>query len=788
MTTDQRRPARMAQSSPLVQLWNALLPLKSVASFMMTGAHPDDEASGLLARLAKGDGARVIYVCATRGQGGQNALGPESGNALAAIRSREMEEAARILDMELHWLDRGFGDPLADFGFAKTAEATLAVWGEERLLDRLVRAIRTARPDVICPTFLDVPGQHGHHRAVKRATLQAFELAADPRAFPEHMAEGLVPWSTGKLYLPAYSGAGSAYDDAEPPPPGTIAVDIGGHDETLGASYARIGEWSRACHASQEMGRASDAPPAPVALHLLTSRVPTPNAEASVFDGLPRRLGDLNDGLPALKRADAAIDQAFAAFPDFDGVAAGVHAALAAIGEAERNLNGLHAGAAGDLDHRLQLKRRQLARASRIALSLVPRLEIPELVVLGEPMEVRMTVFRGGPRIAVAAENDILRFTPEARRPFGSGFDPLEPASAVSALLRYKAGGTTVEQTVVPSTPPMLVPPLALDPQPERQVVRAGTNETATLSVSAHNHGTRRIDTTLRLIGEDEASAPLHLDPGEIAEVAFALPALPVGLHRMSVNADGVAHGRVCMHAYEHIGHTNWIEPAAVRILVADVALPERVRIGYVDGGGDRVADWLVQLGLDVTPLDADHFGSDDLRRFDTIIIGVRAFGQRPDLAAARSRLHAFVRQGGHLVTQYHRPWDGWDPEATPPARLEIGQPSVRWRVCDPGAPVGVLAPDHPLLTYPNRIGPDDWQGWRKERGLYFASAWDKAYEPLLALSDPGEAPLAGALLSARIGAGRHTHVSLSLAHQMDELVPGGFRLFANLAQGAGPR
>lgn len=788
MMIEQRRNARQPAPSPLTALWNALLPLKSVASFMMTGAHPDDEASGLLARLAKADGARTIYVCATRGQGGQNALGPESGDALAAIRSREMEEAARILDMEIHWLDRGFGDPLADFGFAKTAEATLAVWGEERLLDRLVRAIRTARPDVICPAFLDVPGQHGHHRAMKRATLQAFDLAADPRAFPEHIADGLAPWRAAKLYLPAFSGAGSAYDDAEPPPPATLSVDIGGYDSQLGATYAQIGGWSRTCHASQGMQGWTDGQPTVVPLHLLTSRVPTPNAETSVFDGLARRLGDLNDGIPSLKRADAAIDEALAAFPDFDRVAAGVHAALAAIGEAERNLNGVLSGHADDIDHRLQLKRRQLSRASRIALSLVPRLEIPELVVQGEPMEVRMTVLRGGPRIAVAAENDILRFTPEARRPFRSHFDPLTPASSISALLRYKAGGVTVEQTVVPAEPPMMVPPLALDPQPERQVIRAGAGGTGTITVAAHNHGTRRIETILRLTGVEAASPPLRLDPGEIAAVGFALPALPVGLHRMSVNADGVAHGRVCLHAYDHIGRTDWIEPATVRILVAEVTLPDRVRIGYVDGGGDRVADWLRQLGLDVTPLAADDLAGSDLQRFETIVVGVRAFGQRPDLVAARTRLHAFVQKGGHLVTQYHRPWDAWGPASTPPARLEIGQPSVRWRVCDPDAPVGVLAPDHPLLTYPNRIGPDDWMGWRKERGLYFASSWDEVYEPLLALADPGEAPLTGALLSARIGAGRHTHVSLALAHQLDELVPGAFRLFANLAQSAGPR
>jgi hypothetical protein len=147
--------------------------------------------------------------------------------------------------------------------------------------------------------------------------------------------------------------------------------------------------------------------------------------------------------------------------------------------------------------------------------------------------------------------------------------------------------------------------------------------------------------------------------------------------------------------------------------------------------------------------------------------------------------LHAWVEAGGHLVTLYHRPRDGWSPHETPPRRLEIGLPSLRWRVTDPNAAVTVLLPDHPLLTTPNIIGPADWEHWDKERGLYFASHWDDAYQPLLAMSDMGEAPLLGSLVSAAIGAGRHTHTSLVLHNQLDRLVPGAFRLMANLIQPA---
>ena len=234
--------------------------------------------------------------------------------------------------------------------------------------------------------------------------------------------------------------------------------------------------------------------------------------------------------------------------------------------------------------------------------------------------------------------------------------------------------------------------------------------------------------------------------------------------------------------AYPHIGRARFLAPSVMKILTLDLKLPKGARIGYVGGGADRVGSWLSRMGLDVTELDAQALGG-DLSSFTTIVVGIFAFGIRRDLTAATEKLHRFVENGGHLVTLYHRPTDGWNPETTPVRRLEIGKPSLRWRVTDPTAEVTVLLPDHPLLAGPNIIGAADWAGWDKERGLYFASRWDDVYEPLLAMHDVDEQPLKGALVSGVIGKGRHTHTSLVLHHQMDKLVPGAFRLMANLVQ-----
>ncbi|HEY9346616.1 MAG TPA: hypothetical protein VIQ53_14965, partial [Inquilinus sp.] len=233
-----------------------------------------------------------------------------------------------------------------------------------------------------------------------------------------------------------------------------------------------------------------------------------------------------------------------------------------------------------------------------------------------------------------------------------------------------------------------------------------------------------------------------------------------------------------------HLGAVVRAAPAILRLRTLEADLPDGVRIGVV-GGSDRAGTWLRQIGLAVDPLDAATLTGGDLGGWDTILVGVFAFRTRPDLAAATTRLHRWVRDGGHLVTLYHRPIDAWNPQSTPLAPLTIGHPSYRWRVTDPAAPVQVLRPGHALLTGPNSIGEADWTGWDKERGLYFASGWDPAYEALLAIGDPGEVPLEGGLLSGRFGRGRHTHVALALHHQLDRLVPGAFRLMANLMQRA---
>ncbi|WP_112663179.1 PIG-L family deacetylase [Microvirga flavescens] len=795
MLRAHERIAKEMADPALVRLHRKLERLSSVLTVMNTGAHPDDEANGMFAALRFGYGMRIVVACSTRGEGGQNAIGPERGAALGIVRTLEMEASARVIDADIHWLGHGPDDPVHDFGFSKSGEDTLARWGEDRIIERLVRAYRQERPDVVIPTFLDVPGQHGHHRAMTRAARVAIDRAADPSAYPHHFSEGLSPWRVSKFYLPAWSGGGGTYDDEVPPPRATLHVTAPGVDTATGAPFARIGEWSRMQHQTQGMGIWRENPPQSWSLHRLDQEVD----ESDIRDGFAT-VGALAGGanIPAevashLSAAQKAIDGTILAFPHRERI---VEAALKAADHLEKALAACPETTCNEIGHRLTRKLRELdsvileasgvqARAWAEPCVVSPggksvlhvALHAPELQASAEP--VLSPAIAASRRkneseilfdLSVSQDASFTKAYPPAYRTLGGNGD-------VTVAIRTTISGREVESIIDLEEGFRIAPAHSLVLEPEAIIINL-QEKLATLAVKV------RLDCDET--GNVAFKAPQGWDiVGESGGARITPPdSLAAGLYTLAPLVEGQEAYRSTPIAYPHIGRTALVNREVLKVLALDVRRSPETRIGYVGGGNDRVGVWLSRLGFDVTELDGEALNK-DLSRFTTIVIGIFAFGTRPDLAAATARLHRFVEDGGHLVTLYHRPSDGWDPQKTPPRPLIIGSPSLRWRVTDPNAPVTTLEPGHPLLTGPNKIDAGDWSGWDKERGLYFASSWDGAYKPLLAMNDQGENPLHGALVSGQIGKGRHTHVSLVLHHQLDKLVPGAFRLLANLVQPA---
>ncbi|MCJ8322418.1 MAG: PIG-L family deacetylase [Rhizobiales bacterium] len=776
-----------------VEMWKALQPLRSVVSFMNTGAHPDDETTSMLAAIGLRDGVKLSQACSTRGEGGQNNIGSEITKDLGVVRTREMERSAKEINMTHYWLSESPDDSIFDFGFSKSGKETLDIWGEERTLERFVHIIRRERPDIVCPTFLDISGQHGHHQAMTRAAFKAVILAADPNAYhSQHLGVDLQPWQVKKLYLPAWSGAGDAYDDDVPPPPKTVEINATGADPVTGFDYTQIAQYSRHFHATQGMGRWVEAGQENVwPLNLAWSADGKNADEMSIFDNLPRTLAELGEFADAtnisaaLKDAQAAIDNAIDAWPNYAEIGRYAAIALVEINQAKAQCP---ANAMGEIMHRLEVKTLQLTNVLALAHQIQVRVSLSENQVNAGD-KFRLTVHNTTPDLALNLDMKLpdgwaasawddgsceIRVAHDAAPsdPYPDTYYPDRANEPLQVVLTWKEGEQTLSKNIEPEERLLILPTHSASlSQTEAIVNLANPTEISVKTSDIYPSNAK----AAFVVGEGWDVAQ---QDGQMT--INAKKDLPEGLYELPLLLDGEAAQIIKHTHYAHTGPTNRCIPAQIKVRVMSVELPKG-RIAYIGGGSDRTDFWLRKMGVEVDSLTSADVSKVDFSLYDSILIGIFAFRTCAALEARLDELHQWVETGGNLVTLYHRPWDNWDVDHTAPAFLQIGKPSLRWRVTDQNAVVTHLQPAHKLLNVPNKIGAADWQDWNKERGLYFASKWDAKYTPLLQMADPGEEPHQGILLSANIGKGRHTHTSLILHHQVEYLVPGAFRLLANL-------
>lgn len=816
----------------LVQLEQALAPLPVTRSVMNIGAHPDDERSGDLAYWSRGLGARVISVIATRGEGGQNQLGPELYDALGVIRTRELERAAAITGVIVDFLSRGDGDVIYDFGFSKTSRKAFLLWGERNLLAREVEMIRRYRPDILVSSHNDKDDEQGQHRALAVTIPRAVAAAADPESFPEQLAAGLLPWRVRKVYFPA------SERDA------TVVIPVGEFDATTGLSYKQLGELSRSWHKSQGMGR--PCPAGPAFSYLAQAAGPGAVREESVFDGLPLTFTDHirgllpgESGVRALAEILAELDEtlrwAVKAFPDRERVARGVHAALALVRRAREAAPTapLEDTLRHDLAFRLAIKEQQLTVAGVRALLLVAAVSLEAVTVMpGNKVRATVSVFNGG-RVSVpavylglqtppgwkveacdaksagaespaASEGKTAGYNEEVRACFvveapgePSYYRPYQPP-VVTGTVSYELDGVRSEFSVAPQRPdPALLPPFGLALSSAQRLLKPGAGETREVKVALTSFAADEIAGHVRLevpagwTSWPETQAFRLTSRNAVTVAGFKVTTPPTAAAkpgRRPFSAVGWLDGEKASRAYvdhvsaisyPHIGKEYFLKEAKDFFAVVDYEIPPALRVGWVDGGFDKAYSAVADMGVAVDLLGPEEIGSDDLSKYDAVVIGIRAYLSRSELSAHNGRLLEYVNQGGFLLVNYHKPTD--DLGENPPYEILPGSPSIRWRVSDENAPVEITRPEHPFFNWPNKITPDDWNGWVQERGLYFAMKWAPEYEPLVSIAEPGETALRGALLFAHFGAGAYAYTGLAWHRQLQALVPGAVRLFANI-------
>ena len=268
----------------------------------------------------------------------------------------------------------------------------------------------------------------------------------------------------------------------------------------------------------------------------------------------------------------------------------------------------------------------------------------------------------------------------------------------------------------------------------------------------------------------DRKTATFNVQPGTLAEQHYAVRAVAQTAVRRYEEG-------VTVVSREDLGTFYYYQRAAQDASAISVQVPAGLKIGYVMGAGDDIPTALQQLGLDVRLVSPEELAGGDLGRYDTIVLGIRAYDARPDVKAANPRLLDFLQRGGTLLVQYNTGTNEFNTAGLTPYPAQLG----RDRVSVEEAPVQILDPANPIFRYPNPITQRDFAGWVQERGLYFMHDWDRRYNPLLASGDPGETPLYGGLLVAPYGKGTYIYTGYAFFRQIPAGVPGAVRLFVNL-------
>lgn len=807
-------PTKVKAERGVVELWKAIKPLTTVSSVMNVCAHPDDEHSALLAYTSLGLGVDTSIVSVTRGQGGQNEIGPELEDALSVLRTREYEEAAKILNVDLEILRQDIKEPLIDFGFSKTWEETLKKWDEDLVLERLVKSIRKYRPDVLFPAFENVRSTHGHHQAINILTKKAYELAQDPTKYPEHFKEGLTTWKAKKLYEPGNKDKH------------TTTIDVGAYDKIYGASYLQLGEESRYMHKCQGMGRNYEEGPS---YRYYTLLKPEAKGKDNLFGGIAYTFKDLaeeikkdkNSGevVEALLKLQKDVEVIEKAFPSYEEVNKNVHKML---GDVELTIkkvkeSSLKKELKDDLLHRLNNKMNQLHNASSISNSVVVRV-IPQTfeVTRGQTVITTVKVYNGGnldikqlnaqlnlpsewkvttkssmKNVLKSGETAVFEFSVTVPKD-AKTFHPYEE-NIMKATVTYENFGSKAMFKAKSEKLFAVLPEFSVSPNPSATILNTlepgkaiPVTVTLTNYTSSSSKATVYLDLPKDWSVEPKSAAVEFSKKGEVQVADFVVkPSSNVKNGTYEIKAKAVRDSVVSEESiqiveYPHIGRTYFVKSSEMKIQAFDLKFDKNLKVGYIASGFDETDEFLRGIGLNVTNLSKEDLESGNLSQYDTILVGIRSYLARPDLIRSNNRLLEYVKNGGNMVVQYNKAEDNWKPELAP-YPLTIGTPVMNWRVTDENSKVTLLKPDHKFFNAPNKIMDADWDNWVQDRAAYNPSIWDNRYVELITTGDPGEAEFTSTLLTTQYGKGTYTYSSLAWYRQTPNLVPGAYRILINL-------
>jgi len=791
--------------------------LNVLGSVLYIAAHPDDENTRLLAWLSKDRLYRTGYLSITRGDGGQNLIGEEQGVALGMIRTQELLSARRIDGAE-QFFTRAY-----DFGFSKNTEEAFAVWNKEKILADVVWVIRNFKPDVIITRFPeDSRAGHGHHSGSAVLAREGFLAAADSTRFREQFAFGVKPWKAKRILWNTFN-FGNTNTTAE----NQFRIDVGGYQPLLGKSYGEISAESRSQHKSQGFG----VPSTRGTVYEFFITIAGDTLRNSLMDGVdttwqrvPNASGmsqKIDQVIAAYNysRPDSSVKSLIGLYNDINALSDGywktqklkelqqliIYSAgiyleasspqpYAVQGDSLKvNVFAVNRGNANTLFKKLSIDYLDTSFSQSLTLnkSLIfqKTLYVDQAKEISQPYWIKESMDKGS---FIVTDQKMIGL-PESQPAFQAVFDIEVDGLAlkINRPVQYKHTDPVKGELYQPLP---VVPPLSINTAPGILVFRKNNPSTRNYDLSATAYMSIPPSKAVihnRFITSQTDIKDVDLTLGKGLTKHFSLPVNSKLMKDREVDAVSVSveykndklnqANYLAMAAinYDHIPPIRYFYPDGVAILNLDLKTAGK-KAGYIRGAGDKIPEALEQLGYEVSYLGENDMNDENLKKYDVIITGIRAYNIHEWLNTAYESLMNYVREGGVMLVQYNT-----NSFVGPVRSSRIGPYEfsiTNGRVTNEESVVDFLDPSSPLLNWPNKISSKDFNGWIQERGIYFADKWSTEYTPLLGMKDPGEKDNRnGSLIVANYGKGRFIYTGLVLFRQLPAAVPGSYRLFANL-------
>ncbi|WP_428743059.1 PIG-L family deacetylase [Tenacibaculum sp.] len=807
LTINAQKPQKLNSN----QIYEKIQKLNFLGSALYIAAHPDDENTRLIAYLSNHEKARTAYLSLTRGDGGQNLIGPEMRELLGVIRTQELL-AARGVDGGEQRFSRA-----NDFGYSKHPDETLKIWDKEKVLADVVWAIRTFKPDVIINRFNHrTPGTtHGHHTSSAMLSVEAFDLAGDKTKYPEQL-QHTSTWQPNRLFFnTSWWFYGSEEKFAKADKSKMLNFDIGTYYPLKGLSNNEVAAIASSQHLCQGFGRLTTRGSQTEYVEFLKGEFPKDKKD--IFSGINTtwnrvegggEIGDIlydveqnfdfvnpSKHLPALLNAYQKVQQLkdehwksikTKELKEIIEACAGLYLEASAVNSSATPNSTV------DIDFEVLNRSGLLIELSSIKILPVhKKIEKDIDLVNNEKKTFKETILI--PEISYSSpywlqqpwsmgmytvENQELRGKPETPRPIQVQFNLMIENQAISfvkpVVYRYskRDKGEIYEPfEILPKVTTKLNDKVLIfatsEPRKVSVEVRAGdVNTTGKISLLAPK-GWKVLP--------KEADFSIA-QKGDIQLVDFTVTPTEnesEGLLKIKAPVGGKDYDKELVEInYDHIPKQSVLLTSQAKVVRLNIEKNGR-QIGYIQGSGDAIPESLQQIGYEVTELNVNEING-NLAQFDAVVVGIRAYNTNKELQFKQKYLLDYVKNGGNLIIQYNTN-RGVDVQA--PYELQLS----RDRVTDEYSEVTMLAKDHSILNYPNKITEADFNGWVQERGLYFPDKWSKEYTPILSMHDKGESAKNGSLLVAKYGKGNYIYTGLSFFRELPAGVSGAYKLFANL-------